>query len=301
MAAQPTTLSTLLLTNPATAALKTGKVRSDVVDFNFADVKVSNTQFKPLVREQKYDMGELATVTYLMAYERGTPYALLPGTVVGRNQHHTIFYNAERGKLSARDLNGKRVGVRAYTQTTGAWVRGFLAEDYGVDNERVQWVTFEDAHVTGYDDPKFVERAAEGKTIKQMLIDGELDAAILGDYPEEGPLKHLIPDHEQAGRDWAKRHGGVPINHLVVIRGSIAEEKPEVVREVWRLLKESRAAANPPYESGDADPLRFGVSKVRQSFETLAGYALKQKLLTKPISFDDVFAKARSILGAAAE
>src|SRR5690242_9614209 len=224
------TLFTLLATNPATAALKTGKVRSDLVDFNVADVKVSNTQFKPLVREQKYDMGELATITYLMAYERGTPYVLLPGTVVGRNQHHTIFYNAERAPLTARDLTGKRVGVRAYTQTTGAWVRGFLAEDYGVDIERVNWVTFEDAHVARYRDPAFVERAPEGKTIKQMLLDGELDAAILGDYKEEGPLKHLIPDHEQAGHDWAKRHGGVPINHLMVIRESIAVEKPEVVK-----------------------------------------------------------------------
>jgi 4,5-dihydroxyphthalate decarboxylase len=276
-------------------------VRSDLVDFNFADVKVSNTQFKPLVREQKYDMAELATVTYLQAYERGTPYVLLPATVVGRNQHHTIFYNAERGALSPRDLNGKRVGVRAYTQTTGAWVRGFLAEDYGVDVERVHWVTFEDAHVTDYSDPAFVERAAEGKTINQMLLDGELDAAILGDHREEGPLKHLIPDHEEAGRAWAKGHGGVPINHLVVIRGSIAEEKPEVVREAWRLLKESRAAASKIYESGDADPLRFGISRVRRSFETLAGYALKQKLIKERISPDEVFAKARSILGPAAE
>ncbi len=52
--AAPTTLFTLLATNPATAALKTGKVRSDVVDFNFADVKVSNTAFKPLVREARF-------------------------------------------------------------------------------------------------------------------------------------------------------------------------------------------------------------------------------------------------------
>jgi len=300
-ASEHATLFTLLATNPATAALKTGKVRSDLVDFKFSDVKVSNTEFKPLVREHKYDMGELATITYLQAYERGTPYVLLPGTVVGRNQHHTIFYNAERGALSACDLNSKRVGVRAYTQTTGAWVRGFLAEDYGVDLERVHWVTFEDAHVTGYSDPAFVERAAPDKTIKQMLIDGELDAAILGDYKEEGPLKHLIPDHEQAGRDWATRHGGVPINHLVVIRESIAEEKPEVVREVWRLLTESRAAASKIYDSGETDPLRFGVSRVRQSFETLVGYALKQKLITDRISPDDVFAKALSVLGASAE
>jgi 4,5-dihydroxyphthalate decarboxylase len=299
--ADRTTLFSLLATHPNTAALKTGKVRSDRIDFKFADVKVSNTEFKPLVREHKYDMAELATVTYLQAYEKGDSYVLLPATVVGRNQHHTIFYNADRGALTARDLTGKRVGVRAYTQTTGAWVRGFLADDYGVDLERVNWVTFEDAHVARYRDPEFVERAAQGKAIKQMLLDGELDAAILGDYPEEGPLKHLIPDHEQAGRDWAKRHGGVPINHLVVIRESIAEEKPEVVRDVFRLLRESRAAASSVYESGDGDPLRFGVSRIRQSFETLVGYALKQKLITERISVDDVFSRARAILGAAAE
>jgi hypothetical protein len=73
------------------------------------------------------------------------------------------------------------------------------------------------------------------------------------------------------------------------------------VREVWRLLKESRAAASSTYESGDNDPLRFGISRVRQSFETLVGYALQQKLITKRVSADDVFAKARAILGAEAE
>ena len=295
------TLFTLLATFPNTAALKTRKVRSELVDFKFSDVKVSNTEFKPLVREHKYDLGELAIVTYLQAYEKGLPYVLLPATVVGRNQHHTIFYNAERGALTARNLTGKRVGVRAYTQTTGAWVRGFLSEDYGVDISRVQWVTFEDPHVAHYNDPEFIERAGEGKTIKQMLLDGELDAAILGDMKEEGPLKHLIPDHEQAGREWAKRHGGVPINHLMVIRESIVESHPEAVKEVYRLLKESRAAASAIYDSGETDPLRFGVSNIRQSFETIADYALKQKLLTKRISAREAFARAIEILGPAAE
>jgi 4,5-dihydroxyphthalate decarboxylase len=301
MTGQRTTLFTLLALHPNTAALRTGKVRSNMVDFKFADVKVSNTEFKPLVREHKYDLAELAMVTYLQAYEKGDSYVLLPATVVGRNQHHTIFYNAERGALTARELTGKRVGVRAYTQTTGAWVRGFLAEDYGVDLERVRWVTFEDAHVARYRDPEFVERAPQGRTIKQMLLDGELDAAILGDYPEEGPLKHLIPDHEQAGRAWAKRHGGVPINHLAVIRESIAEEKPQLVREVYELLKESRAAANAIYESREGDPLRFGVSRIRQSFDTLVDYALKQKLITQRVSAAEVFSRAIAILGTDAE
>src|SRR5207247_8818674 len=66
------------------------------------------------------------------------------------------------------------VGVRAYTQTTGTWVRGFLADDYGVDVNRIRWVTFEDPHLAEYKDPEIVERAPEGKTLKQMLLDGQI-------------------------------------------------------------------------------------------------------------------------------
>ncbi|HET7910890.1 MAG TPA: phosphate ABC transporter substrate-binding protein, partial [Pseudolabrys sp.] len=174
-------LYTLLGDYPNTRALKTGEVTSDLIDFVFADVKVSNTAFKPLVREARFDLGELAIVTYLQAKAYGKPYVLIPATVLGRGQHHTIAYNPGRGRLSASDLTGKRVGVRAYTQTTGAWVRGFLADDYNVDPARIRWVTFEDPHLAEYRDPGFVARAPEGKAMIQMLLDGELDAAIVGD------------------------------------------------------------------------------------------------------------------------
>src|SRR5262249_11260588 len=204
------------------------------------------------------------------------------------------------GRLNPSELNGKRVGVRAYTQTTGAWVRGFLTEDFGVDINRIRWVTFEDPHIAQYHDPAIAERAPAGAVIKQMLIDGELDAAILGDVKEEGPLKHLFTDHEAAGRAWAKTHGGVPINHLMVLRKSIADERPDVVREVYRVLKESRAAAGSVYESGDLDPLRFGIENIRKSLATITGYALEQKLITQRVTPDEIFADAARILGVAA-
>ena len=163
-------------------------------------------------------------------------------------------------------------------------------------------MTFEDPHVARYKDPEFVERAPEGKTIKQMLLDGELDAAILGDCGRRRPDQ---ASHSRSRgsrrRDWAKRHGGVPINHLMVIRESIAEEQPEVVKAVYRLLKDSREAASAIYDSGEANPLRYGVSNIRQSFDTIVDYALKQKLLTERVSADDVFARALNILGSAAE
>ena len=293
------TLHSLLGTHANTRALKSGQIRSSLVDFDYFDVKVANTQFKAMVRDQNYDFGELAIVTFLQAKLYQKPYVLLPATIVGRNQHHTIFYNADRAKLTAHDLNGKRVGVRAYTQTTGCWVRGFLAEDYGVDLESVTWVTFEDAHLAEYCDPPTVVRAPQGRTIKQMLLEGEIDAAILGDVPEEGPLTHLIPDYEIAGRLWARRHGGVPINHLAVIHQSIVKSYPELVREVYRMLKESRAAASLP--TGDDDPLRFGFSAIRQSLEQLIAYARNQKLICRTFSADELFADTANILGAACE
>jgi 4,5-dihydroxyphthalate decarboxylase len=296
---EPVVLHSLLGNHPNTKALKSGAVSSPLVNFDYFEVKVANTQFKAMVREAKYDFGELAMVTFLQAKHYGKPYVLLPATIVGRNQHHTIFYNRERGALSPRDLNGKRVGVRAYTQTTGAWVRGILSGDYGIDLNGVTWVTFEDPHLAEYRDPPNVQRAGDGKVLKQMLIDGEIDAAILGDVAEEGPLKHLIPDHEAAGRDWARRHGGVPINHLAVMRESIVKARPDVVREVYRVLKESRAAADLP--TGADDPLRFGIGAIRQSLEQLNSYAVAQRLIPRAFSTDELFADAARILGPAAD
>ena len=132
-----------------------------------------------------------------------------------------------------------------------------------------------------------------------MLSAGEIDAAILGDVAEQGPLKHLIPDHEAKGLNWARAHGGVPINHLVVIRESIARSRPDVVREVYGLLKESRAAAALP--EGADDPLRFGIGAIRRSLELMASYAFDQGLISRCPAVDELFADAARILGTAAE
>src|SRR6266513_3960350 len=158
-------LHTMLGNYPNTKAIKSGAIRSDLVDFDFVEVKVANSLFKTVVRDAKYDVAELAIVTYLQAKAYGKPYVLLPAVLVSRGQHHTIAYNAERGKLKPSELAGKRVGVRAYTVTTSTWVRGILASDYGVDIDKVEWITFEDPHVAEYRDPAIVKRAPQGKEL----------------------------------------------------------------------------------------------------------------------------------------
>ena len=282
-----TTLQTLLAIHANTAGVRSGDLRSPLVNFAFADVKTVHNEFKAVVREEKFDLAELAIGTILQAKAYGKPYVLMPAVVVARGQHHTIFHNPARGHLNPGDLNGRRVGVRAYTQTTGVWVRGFLEEEYGVDFRRVQWITFEDPHVAEYTDPPWVQRAPEGKAMLPMLLDGEIDAAIFGSQnPENTPARPLIPNAAEAEAHWAEKHGGVPINHMMVIKEAISRTRPDVVREAYRLLKQSAAAAQSTKQPG---AVRFGVAAVRQSLETMIGYSERQGLLPRHFTVDELF------------
>jgi 4,5-dihydroxyphthalate decarboxylase len=279
------------------APLKGGAVHSDLVDFDFVEVKVANTLFKQVVREAKYDLAELAIVTYLQARSYDKPYTLIPAVVVSRGQHHTIAYNPERGTLKPSDLNGKRVGVRAFTVTTGTWVRGILASDYGVDLNKVEWITFEDPHVAEYRDPDIAKRAPPGKELVQMLLDGEIDAAIVGDKLPDPRLKHLIPDADAAAQEWAERHHGVPINHMLVVRSELSRSRPDVVRDVFRQFQDSKRVAGLA-DGGVLDAYRFGVEACRPTLEIVIDFCRQQKLISRPISVDALFDDTTRALGA---
>jgi len=281
-------LLTMLGNYPNTKALKSGEVHADFADLDFVEVKVANNQFKRVVRDAAYDVAELAIVTYLQAKAYGKPYVLLPAVLVSRGQHHTIAYNAERGALKPADLDGRRVGIRAYTVTTATWVRGILASDYGVDLGSIEWITFEDPHVAEYRDPPAARRAPAGKELAQMLLDGEIDAAVVGDKLPDPRLEHLIVDPEAAARAWAERHGGVPINHMVVVREALSRERPDVVREVFRKLHASKDAAGLP-DAGALDPYRFGLEACRPILEVIIDFCWEQQLLPRRLAVDDLF------------
>jgi 4,5-dihydroxyphthalate decarboxylase len=280
---------------PITAALKKGEVRSDLVRCDFAEVKVAHDAFKRTVRDLEFDVSELAIVTYLMAKAHGKPLVLLPAVIVGRFQHPFIVYNAERGPLAPGDLAGKRVGVRSYSVTTVTWIRGLLQNDYGVDLDRVKWVTFEDSHVAEYRDPPTAVRAPQGKDITQMLLDGELDAAVLG-ATKDARLKPLIPDPEAAARDWHRRNSAIQINHVVVVKESFSRSNRHAVAEIYRLLAESKRAAGLP-KPGEIDPQPFGLEANRRNLEIAIEYCHQQRLIPRRFGVDELFDDVTRNLG----
>ena len=271
-------LRTLLGDHPGTAALKSGAIKSDRVAFDFVDYSPTNKGFKPMVREQAFDVSEMAIVTYLMAKSVGKPMVLLPNVVLARFQHGHALYNAKRGTLTPRDLNGKRVGIRSFTTTTGAWLRGILANDYGVDLDSIDWVTFEDAHVAEFKDT--TKRAPAGKQILQMLVDGELDA-VLGEKSDHPDLRPLFADVAAEEKAWFARHGVGPINHMVVVNQELSDRQSDVVREVHRLLQEfaNSAAAAPHFSAND----------IHRSLEMITFHTAQQGLIPRAFTVDELF------------
>jgi 4,5-dihydroxyphthalate decarboxylase len=276
-------LKTVLGSHPHVAAVKSGALHSDLFDLEFIEYTPTNTAFKPMVREQAFDVCEMAIVTFLMAKAHGKPLVLLPATMLGRFQHAYALYNPARGLLGPADLEGRRVGIRSFTTTTGAWIRGILANDYGVDLDRINWVTFEDPHVAEYVDT--TQRAPKDKKILQMLLDGELDA-VLGETSTDARLKPLFPDPAAEAARWYAQRGVVPVNHLVVVTAELAASRPDVVAGLYDLLKQNKAQAG---VSATPDLVPFGIEANRKPLELIVEYAVQQGLIPRRFAVEELF------------
>lgn len=277
----PIKLKALLGDYPGTAALKQGKVQSEGVRLAFADVRPPSAGFKRVVRDLEFDVAELAITTFLMAKAAGKSLRLLPAVVLARMQHSRLVRNAERDAFAARALEGRRVGVRSYSVTTGMWLRGVLAEDHGVNCDRITWVTFEEAHVAEFRDPPNVERAPAGRTLEEMLFAGELDAAIVGDaQPADPRLVPVIPDADAAARAWRARTGAIQINHMVAVKNTVPRQ---VADEISSMLLESVEAAGSP----EMNPC--GLEPNRRNLEVAVDYVHRQGLIPRRYTVAELF------------
>ncbi|WP_326538097.1 phosphate ABC transporter substrate-binding protein [Pseudorhodoferax sp.] len=289
------TLRTNLATYPVTKALKDGRVSSDLLRLDFCGPTPAHNGFKAMVRESAFDAGELAIVTYLQAKAYGKPYVMLPATVSGRFQHHCAGFNIDFGHLDPKDIEGRKVGVRSYAQTTGLWIRGVLRHEYGVDLDKVTWMTAIDGHLAEYTDPANCVRLPKGASIPDMVLSGELDAALLGeDMPKDPRVRTLVPDAHNAAKAWYARAGFVPINHVFVVHQDLTKKHPALVRELYRMIAQSRE------QTEGGVPAVFppmGLQANRKGLQTAIDWALDQKIIPRRLSVDELFDDVTGSLG----
>jgi 4,5-dihydroxyphthalate decarboxylase len=289
---------TALKRYPHTAKIIDGEISDPTVQLDCLEIEPIYRAFAPMAREQIYDVSEMAIVTYLQAKAYNKPVILLPTVVAARLQQKCIVYNAKRHPMGLSDLAGAKVGVRAYTQTTGMWVRAILAGTYGIPTESIKWISFEEGHLAEYADPAFSTRMPPGADMLGMLKSGEIDAAIFGnDLPSDDGIESLIPNPAGADEVWYEKNGFVPVNHVVVMSRAVAEKNPESVKAVYRMFKQGKALAGAPKAGVKANALPDGLDALRHPLEMILGYCEEQQLLPRKLTVDEIFADCLEFLG----
>ncbi len=304
------TLSIVTRTQGNNRALKNGEVAPAGFNLAFEEVPVLVHAFRRMVRKLEFDVCEMALTTYLCAKEHGVRFTAIPVFLVRAFHHGAIVGSKASAIRDLRELEGKRVGVnRGYTVTTGVWARSVLQDEYGLDLSKITWVLSGDEHVQAYVPPSNVVPMPSGKSMEELLLEGELAAAVglQSEHPDIGPL---IPDPLEAGLRAFRSRGHYPINHLIVIRDDVLERYPEAAVAIFEAFSESkqryidRLAAG-KIENPDAmdqlyarlldlgsDPLPYGIEANRATLEDLVAHATTQKILTRPVEVDSVFAPA---------
>ena len=250
----------------------------------------------------------MALTTYLCAREHGVRFTALPVFLVRAFHHGAILHNIKSELRDPRELQGKRVGVnRGYTVTTGVWARAILQDEYGVDLSKITWVLSGDEHVEAYVPPPNVESVPAGNSLEELLIEADLAAAI-GMSSDNPDIQPLIANPLDAGFDAFSSRGHYPINHLIVVRDEVLDEHPGIAVAVFNAFTESKnlylkqlrnsEIMNPDstdklykrmLDSG-ADPLPYGIAPNRRVLEDLIAHATTQKIISKPMDVESVFA-----------
>jgi 4,5-dihydroxyphthalate decarboxylase len=292
-----------------TAALKDHSLRPDGVDLEFVEVSPLNAAFRRMVRSLEFDVSEMAITTYLVAKAHSKPFTAIPVFPFRGFPHGAMRYNEASGIRRPADVEGKKVGVRAYTVTTGVWARGVLARQYGVDPDRVTWVVVDQEHVQEYALPRNVEQAPAGADLGALLAAGEIAAGIGVGRVESPQVKPLIPDVPAAEREWLERTGAYPINHTVVVKDELLAQQPDLAQRLYDAFCAAKQRFmerldREPLTGEDAalakrrglvgnDPIPYGLEPNRRTLETVVELAREQHILAGPVDVNALFVKVQ--------
>jgi len=300
----PTTLKTAIGSYGHTKALKDGKIAPRGVTLAFEEVAPIIGAFRRMCRGLEFDVCEMAITTYLCAKANNLPFTALPVFLVRAFHNGAVQINPSAGVNTPKDLEGKKVGVRAWTVTTGVWAKDILQNEYGVDLEKVNWVVADEEHVTQYKTPANVTFQA-GANLGEMLGSGELAAAIGIPKVESENVKPLVENAGAASAEWYKKTGVYPINHTLVVKDELLAANPSLGKDLYDAFKQARdeyvAGLASSTEEADAgmkrlasmvgDPLPYGIAANRKAMEAIIAAATSQHILTSKTDVEDVFAK----------
>ncbi len=270
----------------------------------------------------EWDVSELSFGKYISLTSQGAaPMVAIPVFPSRVHRHSAIYVRSDRGVRSAKDLEGRAVGIPEWAQTAGIYVRGFLAESYGVDLAKIRWLQ------AGVNEPGRAEkvelklpagmqyRARPDASLTGMLASGEVDAVISARAPDafaagDGKVVRLFPDYRAEEERLFKATGIFPIMHLMTMRRAVFEQHPwaamnltkmfdEAKRRCFDRLRDFTCARVPlPWAAAIADdiaarfgpdPYPYGIEPSRVTIEAFCRYCHDQGVTHRRMTVDDLF------------
>jgi 4,5-dihydroxyphthalate decarboxylase len=305
-----------------TKDIKSGAIAIAGVEPDFVEVVPIIGAFRRMVRDLEFDVCEMAPTTYIIARALGAPFIALPIFLMRRFHHGGFVVRPDSDIKEPKDLEGKKVGVRAYSVTTGVWTRGIFVNEYGLDSSKVTWVVDDEEHVTSLKLPPNVVHAPNGKSLASMMATGELQAGFSGPAgigragPPTGAWEQraqastvtypeLIANAPEVEAQWFRHTGIYPIHGLIVVKTAVLAQHPFVAKSLFDAFRKAKDAYVARLTAGEGDsaddvkyrklmalmrdPLPYGMAANRPSIEALVTYSLQQKLIPSRPQLDQVF------------
>lgn len=304
---------------PHTSAIRNGTIPIEGVDAEIVTVKPQIGAFRRMVRDVEFDVCELAPTTYIIARAYGAPFVALPIFVMRRFHHGGLLVRPDAGINTPKDLEGKKVGVRAYSVTTGVWNRQVLIDEFGLDASKVTWVVDDEEHVTQLKLPSNVIHAPQGTSLADMVASGELvgglaanagigrTGAPTGGWQEvEADYPDLLPNAAELEASYYRRTGVYPMHGTIVAKDSVLAEHPWIAKSLYDAFDKAKKEWLERLDAGEAtsatdrkylelreivghDPLPYGMADNLKTIETLEATAFKQGLTPRRMSIGELF------------
>jgi 4,5-dihydroxyphthalate decarboxylase len=312
-------LTIAIAEQPHTSAIRSGDIPIEGVDGNFLTIKPQIGAFRRMVRDVEFDVCEIAPTTYIIARAYGAPFIALPIFVVRRFHHSGLLVHPDAGIKHPKDLENRKVGVRAYSVTTGVWSRCILMDEFGLDISKVNWVVDDEEHVTQFKLPPNVTHVEEGRSLVEMMANGELAAGYGGnaglgrtgdptggwktvntDYPR------LFENAAELEADYYRRTSVYPMHGTIVVKESVLKEHPWVAKSIYDAFVKAKqdwlatldtsgsdAASDIKYRKlrdiVGPDPLPYGIEENLKTIRALERTAYEQGLSPRRMEIDELF------------
>ncbi len=301
-----------------TRALIDGTVTVEGVDAVVLPSTDPGDMFHRMLRYGEFDASEMSMASHLVATEKGLPFVGIPVFPRRVFRHSSIYVNAEAGIKEPMDLESRRVGISLWQNTAAVWIKGILQHYHGVSLEKIRWVAEEPEDFRVETRPPGgidLKTMPSGRSMEQMLLEGELDAVFAPRPPKalvqgNPKIKRLFPDYREVEKKYYEETKIFPIHHTVAVKRQVWEKYPWVVVSLLKAFREAKqrcfelrywpgrysmawtnAWLDEERKLLGPDPWPYDLGETnRRNLEALIQYALEQGVIKTPLSVESLFA-----------